>query len=556
MKYINHRACIGLLFLSILLMGILVGCDLFEETYILTVKIEGTGTGTVYPAEGEHEYDEDAVVDLTAISADGSFFKEWDGDVAEIDSDETTVVMDADKLIVAIFDEYEYKLIEEKRLSFDLSDGENSLTLSSYGENDYAAVILFPRDDDGFRHSVSSLTTEIDNDYPEASPESLQKKADFLSHHEGKLCATSSIDIQQMEMETLVRHPTISKTAGVLSVKAAPEIGDTEEFNIFVEDEKREAVLKGKNEKALLWVTEESKENVSGEDVQYYLDAFAEYYNDLKDYFGREPVPDDFQVLQGIDSRVNILFSSFGPGGYFYPADLYSADDYPSSNEGKIIYINSDMPRDYTAGTIAHEYQHLLFFNEKALAGRMTNDVWINEGFSELAQDIAGYGYQQGVGEFKVEEYITEPYNAPLISWEQKTRDYGASYLFARYIYDNFGRGILNEVSTSSENPKYAIENYSGIEFHRIFEDWAITLLFEALRLDSASKYTYSTITIPDIYGVIIDSDDGWNNWSIAGWGISYTVITPGSGEDLSLAVDGASTTGEFWKTVIRWSDN
>ena len=60
----------------------------------------GTGTGSVNPAGGT--YDEGAEVEVTATADGGSVFVEWGGDLSGSENP-TTIIMDGDKTITAIF---------------------------------------------------------------------------------------------------------------------------------------------------------------------------------------------------------------------------------------------------------------------------------------------------------------------------------------------------------------------------------------------------------------------------------------------------------------------
>ncbi|MDY6951910.1 MAG: choice-of-anchor U domain-containing protein [Thermodesulfobacteriota bacterium] len=76
----------------------------FTETppgYTLTMAV--TGEGTTTPEVGDHDYDMDAVVDIEATPADGWYFTQWTGDVEDPNAPSTTVTMDGDKTVTAVF---------------------------------------------------------------------------------------------------------------------------------------------------------------------------------------------------------------------------------------------------------------------------------------------------------------------------------------------------------------------------------------------------------------------------------------------------------------------
>lgn len=72
-----------------------------QITYVLTVQVVGQGTTT--PAAGEHVYPAGTVVNLSATPATGWKFSHWAGEVAEPNSPTTTVTMDRDKEVIAVF---------------------------------------------------------------------------------------------------------------------------------------------------------------------------------------------------------------------------------------------------------------------------------------------------------------------------------------------------------------------------------------------------------------------------------------------------------------------
>ena len=87
----------------------------FEEippvVYELTIAVEGEGT--TEPAPGTHSYVEDSVVTVTAIPEPGWAFLEWTGDVgtvADASATETTITMEGDYTITAVFELITYTI--------------------------------------------------------------------------------------------------------------------------------------------------------------------------------------------------------------------------------------------------------------------------------------------------------------------------------------------------------------------------------------------------------------------------------------------------------------
>ena len=73
------------------------------KTYELTMAASPMGGGSTIPTGGVHTYGASTVVDISAAPGSGYRFDHWTGDVADPNAASTTVTMDADKTVTAVF---------------------------------------------------------------------------------------------------------------------------------------------------------------------------------------------------------------------------------------------------------------------------------------------------------------------------------------------------------------------------------------------------------------------------------------------------------------------
>jgi hypothetical protein len=84
-----------------------------SEGYALIIQNSPVNGGTVTPGLGVQRFGLNEVVTLRAIPKPGYYFVYWLGDVIEETSEETTVVVDSPKIIIAIFERTEYSTLTE-----------------------------------------------------------------------------------------------------------------------------------------------------------------------------------------------------------------------------------------------------------------------------------------------------------------------------------------------------------------------------------------------------------------------------------------------------------
>ncbi len=194
-------------------------------------------------------------------------------------------------------------------------------------------------------------------------------------------------------------------------------------------------------------------------------------YPTNREFFGSEWSP-------GVDGdpRVHVFLGNVpGVAGYFAAANSYSKLAEPYSNEREMFFINlRAMPpgTDYFDSVLAHEFQHMIHWHEDR-----NEDTWVNEGMSELATFLNGYGPSNFLG-----AYTTVP-DTQLNSWGdtpgESAGHYGGSFLFMAYFLQRFGEELTQAVVAAPENGisgfnKTLADNGIGQTFDDIYTDFLI----------------------------------------------------------------------------------
>jgi hypothetical protein len=217
-------------------------------------------------------------------------------------------------------------------------------------------------------------------------------------------------------------------------------------------------------------------------------------YPVLTSTFGSEPKPG----IDG-DEKITILFHEMiqNAGGYTNYSDFYSRFQANNSNEREMINLNTKyILSERLKSFLSHEFTHMISINQKNLLRNVSEDVWLEEVRAEYAPTLLGYdnNFSGSNLEARIKDFLDNP-NFSLIEWKNLRYNYALANLFAQYLVDNYGIGILSETLRSSKVGIPSLEEYfskKGInkKFEDVFEDWLITLLVNDCRL--GEKYCYS----------------------------------------------------------------
>jgi len=206
------------------------------------------------------------------------------------------------------------------------------------------------------------------------------------------------------------------------------------------------------------------------------------------------------------DSHITILIHPMKgeAGGYFNNGDEYPRIQSPKSNEREMVYLNANYITDPLAKSLlAHEFVHLITFNQKEKNQGVEEEVWLNEARAEYAPTLVGYDseYKGSNLEKRVKIFLENPSDS-LTEWLGQEADYGGLNLFTQYLVEKYGVKILADSLQSSKTGISSINEAlekNGFEkdFSQIFTDWIIAVLANNCSL--GEKYCYKNENLKNL---------------------------------------------------------
>lgn len=227
-----------------------------------------------------------------------------------------------------------------------------------------------------------------------------------------------------------------------------------------------------------------------------YGTSFDAIYTKNRTKFGNENDTDH-------NGKVIIIFSrelSGGLLGYFYSVDKYPKTTYSESNEGDIFYITTTAGYQGTTvkGTLAHEFQHMIFFDQhynRGVVDSSGSSVWLNEALSQVAEYYNGYlsNHHAWIANYLNNGWI----GLSLTHWTSSNYGYGA--LFGRYLRDQYGDTAIKKMCSTGNLGVQAVEAATGKDFNLIFDNFTKALVMDDTGDTISSQYKFTTLNLATI---------------------------------------------------------
>lgn len=271
------------------------------------------------------------------------------------------------------------------------------------------------------------------------------------------------------------------------------------------------------------------------------------------------------------DSHVVLLMEEMTPGsgGYFETINSYSKARAPDSNAREMVSINVDsvltsLGKNY----LAHEFQHLISFNQKELLRDASEDVWLNEGRSEYAITLSGYSspYQGSGLQRRAQTYVNTPSDS-LVDWPNTSLDYGITSVFLHYLADRYGAAIISSTEHTASAGVAAIDewlasNGRSERFGNVFSDFMAASYLNNRSIDP--KFGFMTDGLNGIHIVppvtaVLDHSHQRSEYSssLKEWQplwIQNNISAVGSG-GVNVHIAGSSDVGWYGSVIARYSN-
>ncbi len=241
------------------------------------------------------------------------------------------------------------------------------------------------------------------------------------------------------------------------------------------------------------------------------------------------------------DPRIFILILDI-PGGTvgYFDGSLYERAQPGLRRDTIYLDANKLAFSAYLAhATLAHEFQHLIHWGRDA-----DEEAWIDEGLAGYAEDLVGF---PEADPSMVPSFLADP-SIDLTHWVSGAANYGKTYLFASFLAEHYGPGLIRQIVAEPRNGILGIDdafkNQNWVEDYASAWRWWIAANYaggyEALRGRRAAAIAAPEVPFADLTGAVGNQ-----------WGAANVVIRPAG--DIAVDFAGAAA-GDYavWVYAMR----
>lgn len=243
---------------------------------------------------------------------------------------------------------------------------------------------------------------------------------------------------------------------------------------------------------AYLDITATDTVKITTSDIIEILDKFSSVtYPIITKVFGKESDVDRngkvlFLFTQLVDQEEYIA-------GFYRSSSLFSKKDGGDGNLADMMYIGLESSRDSYDPLLAHEFQHLVSFNQHVLVNNGSAEVnWLSEALAHYSEDLVD-GHATGGMSQIYETFLGAPEIYSLTGTADTNSGIrGAGYLFLRGLVKEFGENVVTKLTQTPLSGVENLEKTTGKEFDELFASHVTRLFLSGTDLSQESKYNFS----------------------------------------------------------------
>ena len=210
-------------------------------------------------------------------------------------------------------------------------------------------------------------------------------------------------------------------------------------------------------ETANLIIYAESGYSINYNYVSYVAKKFEDNYSKMINIYGNHTDVDKNGKIIILFQKINANISGNSiVMGYFLPNDLI----YGDFNNAEILYMDINLLNknpQLIAGTVLHEFQHLINFNVNYIQKGKDMSLWLNESLSESTSILFdSYMTKNRIEEFNnINYYCFYTWDLPF--YPNMFVNYPSASVFMNWLYqkNNRNESVFRNIAHSSESEDY-----------------------------------------------------------------------------------------------------
>ena len=210
-------------------------------------------------------------------------------------------------------------------------------------------------------------------------------------------------------------------------------------------------------ETANLIIYAESGYSINYNYVSYVAKKFEDNYSKMINIYGNHTDVDKNGKIIILFQKINANISGNSiVMGYFLPNDLI----YGDFNNAEILYMDINLlnkNHQLIAGTVLHEFQHLINFNVNYIKKGKDMSLWLNESLSESTSILFdSYMTRNRIEEFNnINYYCFYTWDLPF--YPNMFVNYPSASVFMNWLYqkNNRNESVFRNIAHSSESEDY-----------------------------------------------------------------------------------------------------